>query len=129
MTIKGDEMRSRTTPTTPNRMLMPLAGLALVTALAANGIGAAQTAEPAGLDREPNFHSLKERGDIKFLPAPLQDRLVELARRPHSYPPTFVPAAHGLQRGRRAKPAIWVLLARHDWIRAERIHQYCSRHQ
>ena len=83
-------MRSKTTPTTPNRVMMPLAGLALVTALAANGIGAAQTAEPAGLDREPNFHSLRERGDIKFLPAPLKDRLVELARRPHSYLPLTV---------------------------------------
>jgi hypothetical protein len=37
--------------------------------------------------REPDFHSLRRRGDIKFLPVPLQDRLVEMARRPHSYLP------------------------------------------
>jgi hypothetical protein len=49
--------------------------------------------KPAGAnaaDREPNFNSLRRRGDIKFLPTPLQDRLVELARRPHSYLPLTV---------------------------------------
>jgi hypothetical protein len=63
-------------------VLLAFAGLALA-ALAATGIGA-QTAV------EPNFRSLQERGDIKFLPAPLQERLVELARRPHSYLPLTV---------------------------------------
>jgi hypothetical protein len=64
---------------------MALASLALA-ALMAIGIGA-QTAGSNGADREPNFRSLRERGDIKFLPAPLQDRLLEVARRPHSYLP------------------------------------------
>lgn len=81
-------MSSKTAPTTQTRVLLALASLALA-ALAATGIGA-QTAGSNGADREPNFRSLRERGDIKFLPAPLQDRLVELARRPHSYMPLTV---------------------------------------
>ena len=79
-------MSSKTTPTT--RVLQALASLALA-ALAATGIGA-QTAGSNGADREPNFRSLRERGDIKFLPAPLQNRLLELAGRPHSYLPLTV---------------------------------------
>ena len=82
-------MSSKTTPTTRNGVLLALASLALAAGLTATGIGA-QTAGGNGADREPNFHSLRERGDIKFLPAPLQDRLVELARRPHSYLPLTV---------------------------------------
>jgi hypothetical protein len=78
-------MSSKTTRTTQNRLLLALASLTLA-ALTATRIGA-QTAGPNGADREPNFRSLRERRDIKFLPAPLQDRLVELARRPHSYLP------------------------------------------
>src|SRR5262245_58203826 len=81
-------MSSKTTPTTQNRVPLALATLVLA-ALAAIGIRA-QTNGPNGADREPNFHSLQRRGDIKFLPRPLQDRLVELARRPHSYPPLTV---------------------------------------
>jgi hypothetical protein len=69
-------------------VLLAFASLALA-ALPAIGIGA-QTTGSNGADREPNFHSLRERGDIKFLPAPLQDRLLELARRPHSYLPLTV---------------------------------------
>lgn len=46
-----------------------------------------KSARQNGANREANFHSLRRRGDIRFLPAPLQDRLVELARRPHSYLP------------------------------------------
>ena len=88
MTIKGDDMSSKTTPTTQNRVLLALTSLALA-ALTATGIGA-QAAGPNGADREPNFHSFRQRNDIKFLPAPLQDRLVELARRPHSYLPITV---------------------------------------
>ena len=80
-------MSSKTTPTTQKRVLLTLAGLT-VAALAATGIGA-QTATN-GADREPNFRAIRKRGDIKFLPAPLQDRLVELARRPHSYLPLTV---------------------------------------
>jgi hypothetical protein len=123
MTIKGEGMSSKTIPTTRNGVLLALASLALIAGLTATGIGA-QTGGGSGADREPNFHSLKGRGDIKFLPAPLQDRLVELARRPHSYLPL-----HGLQRGRRAQPAVRVLPARHDRIRAERIHEHRSWHQ
>ena len=81
-------MNSTTRPTTPIGMLLTLGSLA-VAVVAATGI-AAQTPGSAGADREPNFHALRERGDIKFLPAPLQDRLVELARRPHSYLPLTV---------------------------------------
>jgi hypothetical protein len=76
------------THTTRNGVLLALAGLA-VAALTAIGIGA-QTIEQNGADREPDFRSLVGRGDIKFLPAPLQDRLLELARRPHSYLPLTV---------------------------------------
>jgi hypothetical protein len=66
-------------------VLLGLGSLALA-GLAATGIGA-QSAGSNGADREPNFQSIQRRGDIKFLPAPLKDRLVELARRPHSYLP------------------------------------------
>src|SRR5262245_12330673 len=78
-------MTSKTAHRIRNRMLLALAGLALA-ALAAIRIGA-QTAGPNGADREPGFHSVQRRGDIKFLPRRLHDRLVELARRPHSYLP------------------------------------------
>ena len=81
-------MSSKTTPTTHKGVLLALAILA-VAGLAATGIGA-QTAAPNGADREPNFRSIRERGDIKFLPVPLQDRLLELALRPHSYLPLTV---------------------------------------
>jgi hypothetical protein len=82
-------MSSKTTRTTQTGVLLALAGLALVAGLTATGIGA-QTAGGNGADREPNFPSLRGRGDIRFLPAPLQDRLVQLAERPHSYLPLTV---------------------------------------
>lgn len=69
-------MTWKTTPTTMNGVLLALVTLAL-TAYAAAGIGA-ETGGSNGADREPNFRSLRSRGDIKFLPAPLQ---------PHSYLP------------------------------------------
>jgi hypothetical protein len=81
-------MSSKTTLTIQRGPLLAIASVALAV-LGAIGIGA-QTNEPNGADREPNFHTLQGRGDIKFLPAPLQDRLVELARRPHSYLPLTV---------------------------------------
>ena len=81
-------MSSKTTPTTQNGVLLALASLALA-ALTAAGIGA-QAAGPNGADREPNFRSLRERGDLRFLPAPLQARLMQLAERPHSYLPLTV---------------------------------------
>ena len=82
-------MISQTRTTRRQGTLLGLATLGLVATLAAIGSGA-QTPAANGADREANFHSLRERGDIKFLPAPLQDRLVELARRPHSYLPLTV---------------------------------------
>ena len=82
-------MNSTTTHTRTYGVLLALGTLALA-ALAATAIGAAQTAEPTGADREADFRSLRGRGDIKFLPAPLQARLLELARRPHSYLPLTV---------------------------------------
>ena len=81
-------MNSKTTPTRRNRVLLALA-TAVLAALAAIGIDA-QSDGSTGANREPNFSSLQSRGDVKFLPAPLQDRLVELARRPHSYLPLTV---------------------------------------
>jgi hypothetical protein len=76
------------THTTRDRVMQALAGLA-VAALTAIGIGA-QTGGGNGADREPDFHSLLGRGDIRFLPAPLKGRLLELAGRPHSYLPLTV---------------------------------------
>jgi hypothetical protein len=81
-------MSSKTRSMTQIGMLLALASVA-VAALTVTGIGA-QTTGSNGADREPNFRSLRERGDIKFLPAPLKDRLLELARRPHSYLPLTV---------------------------------------
>ena len=81
-------MSSRT-PTTAFGMLLAIASVALA-GLAVAGIGAAQTVGANGVDREPSFRSLRDRGDIRFLPSPLQERLLELARRPHSYLPLTV---------------------------------------
>jgi hypothetical protein len=81
-------MSSAITRTTRNGARMALGSLALAS-LAAIGIGA-QTTGSEGANREPDFHSLARRGDIKLLPAPLQDRVVELALRPHSYLPLTV---------------------------------------
>jgi hypothetical protein len=81
-------MSSKTTRTTQKGVLLALASLALAGLVAT--VSGAQTAGPAAADREPNFRSIQRRGDIKFLPAPLQDRLVELARRPHSVLPLAV---------------------------------------
>ena len=81
-------MSSKTTRTTQQGVLLALGSLALAVLVAT--VTGAQTAGPDGADREPNFHSIQRRGDIRFLPAPLQDRLVELARRPHSVLPLTV---------------------------------------
>jgi hypothetical protein len=70
-------MSVKATSTTQTHVLLAVASLALA-ALAAIGVGA-QTAESSGADREPNFRALRQRGDVKFLPAPLKDRLLELA--------------------------------------------------
>jgi hypothetical protein len=86
------EQLARTEFSAPRRKYVVLRALVslILAALAATAIGAAQTAGSNGADREPDFRSLRGRGDIKFLPAPLQDRLLELARRPHSYLPLTV---------------------------------------
>ena len=81
-------MTSKTRQATRTGILLGFATLGLA-ALTAIGTGA-QTTGSNGADREANFHSLRQRGDVKFLPAPLQDRLVELAQRPHSYLPLTV---------------------------------------
>ena len=82
-------MNSKTTHAARNRLLQALASLALA-ALTAIGIGAQTASGGNGADREPDFHSLLGRGDIRFLPAPLKDRLLELAERPHTYLPLTV---------------------------------------
>ena len=76
-------MTSKTTLTRRKGVLLALATFA-VTALTAAGTGA-QTAAPNGADREPNFRSLRERGDIRFLPAPLQDRRIHPSYQPDSF--------------------------------------------
>jgi hypothetical protein len=81
-------MRATRRFVTQGRMLLAIA-TAAAAAVAATGIGA-QTNGGNGADREPSFQGLRERGDIKFLPGPLQERLLELARRPHSYLPLTV---------------------------------------
>ena len=80
---------SSTTTRTRTRQNGVLLALAALGAAAATGIGA-QTTASNGADRESNFRSLRERGDIKFLPAPVQNRVLELASRPHSYLPLTV---------------------------------------
>jgi hypothetical protein len=60
---------------------------AIVLALAVVAVGAAtweaRSASRATMSRENIAH----RGDIRHLPKPLRDRLVELANRPHTYAP------------------------------------------
>lgn len=41
-------------------------------------------------DDDHNEHSIKERKDIKHLPGPLKERIVQLAQRPHTYLPLTV---------------------------------------
>jgi hypothetical protein len=41
-------------------------------------------------NEHPNADSLKERGDIKNLPGPLKQRIIDLARRPHTFLPLTV---------------------------------------
>jgi hypothetical protein len=77
--IKETGMSSKTISATHKGVLLALAGLALA-ALTATGTGAQTGAE----------RSFRTRGDIKFLPAKLQDRLVQLARRPQTYLPLTV---------------------------------------
>src|SRR5262245_61433892 len=39
---------------------------------------------------QPGSRGIDRRGDVRNLPAPLKERLVELAQRPHSFPPLTV---------------------------------------
>ena len=78
-------LKADTTTITHYGVRLTLASLAL-TAFAVITIGA-QGNTPNGPDREPDFHSLQGRGDIRFLPAPLQDRILEIASRPHTQLP------------------------------------------
>src|SRR5262245_36972709 len=39
---------------------------------------------------QPGSRGIDRRGDVRNLPAPLKARLVELANRPHTYPPLTV---------------------------------------
>jgi hypothetical protein len=41
-------------------------------------------------NEHPNADSLSQRGDIKNLPAPLKQRIIDLARRPHTFLPLTV---------------------------------------
>jgi hypothetical protein len=58
--------------------------LALFLAVAAAGMVA------SGALAQDNEHNIKNRGDIKHLPAPLKQRIIDLAGRPHSYLPLTV---------------------------------------
>ena len=69
--------RSRLAP------LMLLAALVLLGATLAQGTN---TPDNANLGNSIAAR-LVQRGDVKFLPAPLQDRLIELAERPQTFPP------------------------------------------
>jgi hypothetical protein len=55
--------------------------LALFFAVAATGV------TPGRALAQDNEHNIKNRGDIKHLPAPLKQRIVDLAGRPHTYLP------------------------------------------
>ena len=81
-------MSSKTLPIRYRGVRLTLVSLAL-TASAVAGAGA-QTNAPNGPDREPDVHSLASRGDIKFLPPALKDRIIEVAARPHTYLPLTV---------------------------------------
>src|SRR5678815_3689649 len=65
------------------RMLSLFLALSVVCCLVSRDV-AAQGNE------HPNENSIKNRGDIKQLPAPLKERIVELAGRPHSFLPLTV---------------------------------------
>jgi hypothetical protein len=72
------QIRSRLAP------LMLLAALALPGAIFAQG--KSNNGNNGNLGNSIAARLL-QRGDVKFLPAPLQDRLIELAERPNTFPP------------------------------------------
>jgi len=66
----------------------PFVGLCSVLALA---LPAILSVNPAKAACHPaNSEDISGRGDIVDLPTPLKDRLLELANRPHTYPPLQV---------------------------------------
>jgi hypothetical protein len=71
-------------------LLMLLVALALPGAAVAQNSGAGNGA--SGNNGNGNLGNsiaaqLLQRNDVKFLPVPLQNRLIELAERPNTYPP------------------------------------------
>src|SRR5712671_2973169 len=61
--------------------------------------------------------AVRGRGDIAKLPGELQDRLAQLANRPHTYLPLQV------FRSRRGESAVSVLLAGHERFRTQRLYR------
>ena len=53
-------------------------------------IATVATAPCAPTPHQPGSRGIDRRGDIRNVPGPLKDRLVELARRPHTYPPLTI---------------------------------------
>ena len=62
--------------------------------------------------------AVRSRGDIVNLPGELQDRLAQLANRPHTYLPLQV-----FCRSRRGQPTIPILFAGHEWFRVQRLYR------
>ena len=70
---------------------------------------------------QPGSRGIDRRGDVRNVPAPLKERLVELAGRPHTYPPLTIFSEAP------APSQLFVLLpARHHGLPAERLHQRSS---
>jgi hypothetical protein len=65
---------------TPHRLTIFLLSVAIVAIFAG----------PKAVRAQDNEHNIKNRGDIKHLPAPLKQRIIDLAMRPHSYLPLTV---------------------------------------
>ena len=81
---------TRSTPRRVMRAMLPvLVGLCMAT-ITPNGIYAEQPPPPCHPNRHANedMTKVRTRGDIRELPDPLKDRLVQLAGRPHSQLPT-----------------------------------------
>ena len=66
--------------------------------------------------------AVRSRGDVVNLPGPLQDRLAQLANRPHTYLPVT-----GVQRSRRCRPIVPVLSSGHHRFRTQRLYYHNPR--
>src|SRR5262245_51787474 len=68
--------------------------IALITTAAClvAGLASAATAAPTlpELNGSGGSQGIRGRGDVRALPAPLRDRLIELSQRPSTYPPLTV---------------------------------------